>query len=343
MTYDKALLAHLESALSDAVNVTMEKNPSNPILFLANYLIRKEVAKKAVAGDNVPQRVLTTFRSFDASGDDMLTLRELESALRDLFPDPKAHALAAVPALFEEHAVEMLSEPGLTLQAFNQLYGAFLFKNFDKNGDGSLGPSEAAKALEFMGPVRLGIRAAMAKVRSFDVNGDKLVDPTEFYAMYSALMSQGDALASEAAILAGDNVPSRVAELFRKSDSNRDGLVTLDELKASVVEFFPTLPTYATAQLPTLFDEYSSSRLAEPRLTLQRFNQLYATFLFKHFDAGDSGSLSLPEAARALEFLGPARYSVPEAIAAACSYDINDDAKIDPYEFQLMYTALMAD
>eukprot|EP00316_Scyphosphaera_apsteinii_P024121 CAMPEP_0119326586 /NCGR_PEP_ID=MMETSP1333-20130426/68726_1 /TAXON_ID=418940 /ORGANISM="Scyphosphaera apsteinii, Strain RCC1455" /LENGTH=322 /DNA_ID=CAMNT_0007334925 /DNA_START=57 /DNA_END=1025 /DNA_ORIENTATION=- len=294
----------------------------------------------APSSHNVPPRVVSLFKKWDSSGDERLTLPEFQAAIKEFFPNLPAYVAELATPLFEEHAVEMVLEPGMTLQRFNEMWAVFLFHNFDKNADGHLSLPEASKALEFMSPTRLPIREAIAKVRSFDVNQDKVVDLDEFRAMYVATMAGENPQPT-----GGDpeNVPSRVVALFRKFDSSGDERLTLEEMSSALQEFFPKLPQYSVDGMPALFDEYSCECVKAPGLTLQLFNQMYNIFLFKYFDKNDNGTLDMNETSKALEFMSPTRLPVREAIAKVRGFDANNDGVVDPSEFAQMYAALMCE
>ena len=59
-----------------------------------------------------------------------------------------------MPEQFEKYAG---TKKHLSLETFNTMYAAFLFRNFDVNGDGVLDLQEAEKALAYLGQSPVGI------------------------------------------------------------------------------------------------------------------------------------------------------------------------------------------
>lgn len=85
-----------------------------------------------------------------------------------------------IPKQFETHA----SEGGLDEAHFTTVYCAFLFRNFDANGDGLLDVDEAQEALKFLN----GGKPLQIAIPSEFVDKTVGVSKAWFWMMYKELM-----------------------------------------------------------------------------------------------------------------------------------------------------------
>ena len=92
--------------------------------------------------------------------------------------------------------------------------------------------------------------------------------------------------------------------MFKKMDTNQDGLLSLAELQAGFASEFGDLSPAAKDAIPTLFEQRAKADdKGEKALKIGVFNRFYAQILFTHFDANGDGVLQLEEAQAALKWL----------------------------------------
>ena len=148
--------------------------------------ITVEAVGIAPSGDAaVPKKIQTLFESFDANKDGRISLEELTNALYDSFPNMPDWAKAHLPVQFEKYATGD-GQKTLDQAAFTKLYAAFLFRNFDANGDGILQIAEAEEALKFLAD---GKPVAVPLPVTEGVAGDKHVSKLDFWLMFKAMMA----------------------------------------------------------------------------------------------------------------------------------------------------------
>ena len=76
-------------------------------------------------------------------------------------------------------------EKGLDHPSFTKVYAAFLFRNFDANGDGVLQIAEAEEALKFLSD---GKPVSVALPVTEGQGGEKHVSKLDFWLMFKAMM-----------------------------------------------------------------------------------------------------------------------------------------------------------
>lgn len=117
--------------------------------------------------------------------------------------------------------------------------------------------------------------------------------------------------------------PKRITALFAAYDTNADGMLSLEEIQAGVSTDIgdgqSALRDHAAAAIPTLYAK-GMEQIGKDKAGLDemRFVRLYASVLFKHFDADQSGYLSREQAEAALAFLSQGK---PVAIAIPVHVD----------------------
>lgn len=155
---------------------------------LAPQPITVQAVGIAPSGDAaVPKKIRALFEDFDANKDGRISMEELTNALNTSFPNMPEWAKAHLPVQFEKYASESkgLAEKTLDHAAFTKLYAAFLFRNFDANGDGILQISEAEEALRFLAD---GKPIAVPLPVTEGVAGEKHVSKLDFWLMFKAMM-----------------------------------------------------------------------------------------------------------------------------------------------------------
>lgn len=137
-------------------------------------------------GDQVaPKRVRELFARFDTSGDGKLTLDELRVAIGEEFPKLPAYAKAHIEPQFDKYAICAETEPCkyLDIPRFSIMYAAFLFRNFDADGNGVLDHAECEAALRYLAngkPVQVAVPEGAEEGK---------VGKPWFWAMYNAMMA----------------------------------------------------------------------------------------------------------------------------------------------------------
>jgi hypothetical protein len=121
--------------------------------------------------------------------------------------------------------------------------------------------------------------------------------------------------------------PARVRAMFKKLDTNADGLLSLEELLTGFEKEFAAegLAPHAKDAITSLFEAHATpdmsaippplrvepiSRCIVPclasgpkALRINVFSRFYAEILFRHFDTNNSGTLQADQAQRALTYL----------------------------------------
>ena len=87
-------------------------------------------------------------------------------------------------------------------------------------------------------------------------------------------------------------------------------------------------------QVPELFNKYAGG---EGALSLPQFSKMYAAFLFRNFDADNSGYLDLEEVQEALKYLGD---GVPMQVALP-SEQATGEVRVGKPWFWFMYKRMM--
>ncbi|WVZ04351.1 hypothetical protein V8G54_025157 [Vigna mungo] len=93
-----------------------------------------------------------------------------------------------------------------------------VFEMFDRNGDGRISAKELRDSLVNLG-IEIPEKELAEMIERIDVNGDGCVDMAEFGELYETIMEERD-----------DEEDMR--EAFNVFDQNRDGFITVDELRA---------------------------------------------------------------------------------------------------------------
>ena len=132
----------------------------------------------------VPKKIAALFETYDANKDGRISMEELTNALNSTFPNMPEWAKAHLPVQFEKYATGD-GEKTLDQAAFTKLYAAFLFRNFDANGDGILQIAEAEEALKFLAD---GKPVAVPLPVTEGVAGEKHVSKLDFWLMFKAMM-----------------------------------------------------------------------------------------------------------------------------------------------------------
>ncbi|KAK3036347.1 hypothetical protein RJ639_031754 [Escallonia herrerae] len=105
------------------------------------------------------------------------------------------------------------------MEVSNQL--KHVFKFFDANGDGKISPVELGEVLHSLGHEKsLAVKEAEGIVREMDCNGDGLIDLEEFMVVMDSENGAGGAGREE-----------DLKEAFRIFDSDKNGLISAEELK----------------------------------------------------------------------------------------------------------------
>ncbi|XP_074358709.1 calmodulin-like protein 3 [Apium graveolens] len=93
-----------------------------------------------------------------------------------------------------------------------------VFHMFDRNGDGKITKKELSDSLQNLG-MFLSDKEVVQMIDKIDVNGDGFVDMEEFGALYQTIMDEKDE-------------EEDMREAFNVFDQNRDGYITVDELRS---------------------------------------------------------------------------------------------------------------
>ncbi|KAJ1387857.1 EF-Hand 1, calcium-binding site [Sesbania bispinosa] len=93
-----------------------------------------------------------------------------------------------------------------------------VFQMFDRNGDGRITKKELTDSLENLG-IFIPDKELTQMIEKIDVNGDGCVDMDEFGELYQSIMDERDE-------------EEDMREAFNVFDQNRDGFITVDELRA---------------------------------------------------------------------------------------------------------------
>ena len=137
----------------------------------------------APGDDNlVPRKVAALFSEFDANKDGVISEGELSTALANAFPEMPTWAKEHLPHQFGKYATGDGDSRGLDEPAFTKVYAAFLFRNFDANGDGALQVDECEAALKFLAD---GKPTAVAVPEG----KDGVVTKLDFWLMFKAMMA----------------------------------------------------------------------------------------------------------------------------------------------------------
>ncbi|CAJ1933331.1 unnamed protein product [Sphenostylis stenocarpa] len=92
-----------------------------------------------------------------------------------------------------------------------------VFEMFDRNGDGRISVEELSHSLENLG-IKISEKELTEMIQRIDVNGDGCVDITEFGELYELIMEER-------------NEEEDMREAFNVFDQNRDGFITVEELR----------------------------------------------------------------------------------------------------------------
>ena len=76
-------------------------------------------------------------------------------------------------------------------------------------------------------------------------------------------------------------------------------------------------------------------------LRIRHFDRLYAQILFKNFDVNNDGYLEVPEAQKALDYIGHTHFSIKETVAKV-TVATHGEYKVSPEEFTAIYAAMLA-
>ncbi|WOH01918.1 hypothetical protein DCAR_0521304 [Daucus carota subsp. sativus] len=93
-----------------------------------------------------------------------------------------------------------------------------VFHMFDRNGDGKITKKELSDSLHNLG-MFITDDELVQMIDKIDVNGDGYVDMEEFGALYKTIMHEKDE-------------EEDIREAFNVFDQNRDGYITVDELRS---------------------------------------------------------------------------------------------------------------
>ncbi|KAK1353992.1 calmodulin-like protein 3 [Heracleum sosnowskyi] len=93
-----------------------------------------------------------------------------------------------------------------------------VFHMFDRNGDGKITKKELSDSLQNLG-MFLSDKELIQMIDKIDANGDGFVDMEEFGALYQTIMDEKDE-------------EEDMKEAFNVFDQNRDGYITVDELRS---------------------------------------------------------------------------------------------------------------
>ncbi|RDY12690.1 Calmodulin-like protein 3, partial [Mucuna pruriens] len=92
-----------------------------------------------------------------------------------------------------------------------------VFQMFDRNGDGRITLKELNDSLENLG-ISIPEKELAQMIERVDANGDGCVDMDEFGELYESIMEER-------------NEEEDMREAFNVFDQNRDGFITVDELR----------------------------------------------------------------------------------------------------------------
>uniref|UniRef100_A0A6T0C968 EF-hand domain-containing protein n=1 Tax=Chrysotila carterae TaxID=13221 RepID=A0A6T0C968_CHRCT len=137
------------------------------------------------------------------------------------------------------------------------------------------------------------------------------------------------------------SVPRRVKKLFEKFDTDGNGRLTLEEWQKAVALEFPHMPAHAEAHVAPVFAKHATSTPEHPHkfVDLPTFSKMYASLLFRNFDADNSGLLDATEAEAALSYLSEGkamRLALPLGKDASGA-----DTKVGKSWFWAMYKTMM--
>ncbi|KAK7341575.1 hypothetical protein VNO80_24510 [Phaseolus coccineus] len=93
-----------------------------------------------------------------------------------------------------------------------------VFEMFDRNGDGRISVEELRDSLVNLG-IEIPEKELADMIQRIDVNGDGCVDMEEFGELYESIMEERDE-------------EEDMREAFNVFDQNRDGFISVDELRA---------------------------------------------------------------------------------------------------------------
>lgn len=93
-----------------------------------------------------------------------------------------------------------------------------VFHMFDRNGDGKITKKELSDSLQNLG-IFIPDKELVQMIDKIDVNGDGYVDMEEFGGLYKTIMDEKDE-------------EEDIREAFNVFDQNRDGYITVDELRS---------------------------------------------------------------------------------------------------------------
>ncbi|KMT02799.1 hypothetical protein BVRB_8g193830 [Beta vulgaris subsp. vulgaris] len=106
-----------------------------------------------------------------------------------------------------------------------------VFDSFDKNGDGSITKEELKESLNNMG-ILVPLKDIEEMVENLDSNKDGLVDLSEFRELYELLKGIEEKKNEEGKKVGDfDDEEEDLKEAFSVFDGNKDGLITVEELK----------------------------------------------------------------------------------------------------------------
>lgn len=93
-----------------------------------------------------------------------------------------------------------------------------VFNMFDRNGDGKITKKELSDSLQNLG-IFIPDKELVQMIDKIDANGDGYVDMEEFGGLYQTIMDEKDE-------------EEDIREAFNVFDQNRDGFITVDELRS---------------------------------------------------------------------------------------------------------------